>query len=256
MSSMHRSLYSTLEFFGGLGLLTKDIFSAALKRPVYFKLIGDQVFHIGLRSLILVAITALSTGLVMALQFGLGLEKFGGKFYVPRVVSMSIIRELGPVFAALMLAARAGAGIASEIGSMKVTEQLDAIRALGASPLKQVVIPRVIACLIVLPLLTMIANYVGIIGGMIVGVTELGLDPLFYVQKIFETISLLDFTAGFHKSFFFSFCISIPSCYFGLNVKDGTRGVGRATTRAVVASCIFIVLFDFLLTKFFWVFEQ
>lgn len=251
-----QKLSELISFLGGLGLLTQQIIKELFQKPFYGRLLAEQVFQLGVRSFSIVSITALSTGFVMALQFGLGLEKFGGKFYVPKIVSLSIVRELGPVFAALMLAARVGAGIASEIGSMKVTQQLDAIRALGTSPIKRVIIPRVLGCLIVLPVLTVFANIIGIFGGFVVGVYELGLDPGFYIQKIYGTITLMDYMAGFHKSFVFSLCVSIPSCYYGLTVTDGTRGVGVATTKAVVVSCIFIVISDFFLTKFFWVFER
>ncbi len=146
-----------------------------------------------------------------------------------------------------MLAARVGAGIASEIGSMMVTQQVDAIRALGTSPIKKIVIPRLIACMIAVPILSGFAIFVGVIGGLIIGVTELNLDPKFYVQKIFETVRLYDYFSGFGKSFFFAVFIAIPSCYFGLNVADGTKGVGIATTRAVVVSSIFILIGDFFL---------
>lgn len=246
----------TFIFFGGLYFLSVQILREMFTPPYYPGLLIEQIYSLGVRSLSIVSITALSTGFVMTLQFGMGLEKFGGKFYVPKIVSLSIVRELGPVFAALMLAARVGAGIASEVGSMKVTQQLDAIRALGTSPIKRVIIPRILACLIVLPILTVIANFVGIAGGVVVGTTELGLDPKFYMQKIYGTIGLLEYMAGFHKSFFFAICVALPSCFFGLNVSDGTRGVGIATTKAVVVSCIFIVIADFLLTKAFWVFER
>lgn len=199
---------------------------------------------------------AISTGMVMALQFGLGLEKFGGKLYVPKIVSLSIVREMGPVFTCLMLAARVGAGIASELGSMTVTQQIDAIRALGTSPIKKIVIPRVLASLIAFPALVAMANIVGIVGGMIVGVADLRLDPLFYIQKIFDTITIADYLAGFCKAPVFSVLVSVTACYYGLTVKGGTQGVGNATTRSVVTASVFVLIGDYFLTKLFWVFEQ
>ena len=138
--------------FGGATALLYQSFIESFRRPVYFGLMVEQVYQVGVRSLPLVLVTALSTGMVMALQFGLGLEKLGGKMYVPKIVSLSIVRELGPVFTSIMLAARVGAGITSEIGSMKVTQQIDAIRALGTSPIKKIVIPRIVACVFTLPL--------------------------------------------------------------------------------------------------------
>ncbi len=155
-----------------------------------------------------------------------------------------------------MLAARVGAGIASEIGSMMVTQQIDAIRALGTSPIKKIVIPRVLACLITLPILVSIANIIGNAGGLVVGAVELNLDPNFYLLKVMTTSTIQDYLSGFGKTFFFALFISIPSCYYGLNVQNGTKEVGIATTKAVVVSSIFIVVGDFFLSKLFWIFEK
>lgn len=239
-----------------LGGATKLMWSAVremFKPPYYFQLLLEQIYQIGVRSITLIFVTSASTGMVMVLQFGLGLEKFGGKLYVPKIVSLCIIRELGPVFSSLMLAARVGAGIASEIGSMKVTQQLDAIRALGTSPIKKIVIPRILACLISLPILCIICNTVGVLGGLVVGATELGLDPRFYLNKVFYTITITDYMSGLGKSFFFALFIAISACFYGMTVTEGTRGVGTATTRAVVTSSILIVVSDFFLTKIFWI---
>ncbi len=253
---MKESVERTLSFFGGTTLLGAQVFKELFHWPFPFKLTMEQIYQVGMKSLPLVFITAASTGMVMALQFGLGLEKFGGKLYVPKIVSLSIIREMGPVFTCLMLAARVGAGITSEIGSMTVTQQIDALRALGTSPIKKVVLPRVLACLIAIPLLVAFADFVGVIGGLIVGSTELGLDPLFYVQKILETVTLVDYFSGFAKAPVFALAIALVACYFGLNVESGTRGVGSATTKSVVTSSIFILIGDYILTKGFWVIEQ
>ena len=248
-----------LHFFntvGGMGSLTKKSLSEGFRRPLYFRLMLDQIYQIGVRSLPLVAVVVGSVGMVMALQFGVSLEKFGGKLYVPKIVSLSIIRELGPVLAALMMAARVGAGITSEIGSMVVTEQIAAIRALGTSPIKRVIVPRIIGCLVALPVLTVIANSVGVFGGLIVGSMDLGLNPLFYYQKMIGTIHLDDYISGFAKSFFFALFISIPACYYGLKVSGGTRGVGKSTTKSVVAACMLIIIGDYFLTKAFLVIER
>ncbi|HMN67396.1 MAG TPA: ABC transporter permease [Bdellovibrionales bacterium] len=244
-----------LRLLGGTARLTKQVVSEIWRPPFYFRLTIEQIYQVGIRSMPLVFITAGSTGMVMALQFGLGLEKFGGKLYIPKIVSLSIVREMGPVFSCLMLAARVGAGIASEIGSMTVTQQIDAIRALGTSPIKKIVIPRVLACLIAIPILCAFANFVGIIGGMAVGVNDLGLDHTFYVQKIFQTLTVSDFMSGFMKTPVFALFISLFACYFGLNVKGGTQGVGNATTKAVVYASICILAGDYFLTKFYYLFE-
>lgn len=253
---MKASLNETLQLFGGTTLLTKQVVIEALRPPYNTRLIVDQIYQIGIRSIPLVVVTAGSTGMVMALQFGLGLEKFGGKLYVPKIVSLSIVREMGPVFTCLMLAARVGAGMAAEIGSMTVTQQIDAIRALGTSPIKKIVLPRVIAALIAIPILSVGANFIGIAGGLMVGTHDLGLDPVFYMQKVYDTIIITDVLSGFFKTPVFAMFIAIPACYFGLNVEGGTRGVGSATTKAVVTASICILAGDYFLSKLFWIFEQ
>ncbi len=245
-----------LEFIGGMGVLFYQVIRDTFRGRVYFRLLIDQIYQVGYKSFPLILITAFSTGMVMSLQYGLGLEKFGGKLYVPKLVSLTILREMGPVFTSLMLAARIGAGFASEIGSMVVTQQVDAIRALGTSPIKKIVVPRVLACLIVLPILIACANLVGNLGGLIIGATELQLDPNFYILKVLTTIALSDYMSGFSKSFFFAMFISLPSCYYGLTVKNGTKEVGIATTKAVVVSSILIFVGNFFLTKLFWIIEK
>ena len=245
-----------LNFVGGAAFLAKEMISSLKTRPFYLSLLVEQMYQIGVRSLSLVSATALSTGMVMALQFGYGLQRFGGKLYVPKVVALSLIRELGPVFTSLMLAGRVGAGITAEIGSMNVTQQIDAIRALGTSPIKRIVIPRVLACLIVLPLLTVLANFIGLVGGMAIGDWELAIDPVFFFQKILTTVTLTDFIVGVAKTLFFAAFISIVGCYFGMRTTGGTQGVGVATTKSVVTSSILIVISDFFLTKMFWIIER
>ncbi len=250
------ALTQLVEFIGGLGLLLKQAWENIKSRPFYFGLLIEQIYHIGVRSFPLVFATAFSTGMVMALQFGLGLQRFGGKYYVPKIVALSLLRELGPVFAGLMVAGRVGAGITAEVGSMAVTQQIDAIRALGTSPIKRIVIPRVLACVIVLPLLTTFADTVGIFSSVIIGVSELGLDPMFFLQKVVTTVQLLDFMSGIFKSMFFGLFIGLVGCYYGMKTTGGTQGVGIATTKSVVMSSLFVVVGDFFLTKFFWVIER
>lgn len=256
LNSLKERFDSYIVFWGGIALLTRDIVRDMIRFPIAWKLTYEQIYLIGVKSTPLVLITALSTGMVMALQYGLGLEKFGGKLYVPKLVATTVLREMGPVFTSLMLAARVGAGIASEIGSMVVTQQIDAIRALGTSPIQKIVIPRVLGLLICLPILVAITNVIGNIGGLMVGVSELGLNSEYYVQKIHTTITLSDYFSGFGKSFFFALFIALPACYTGLKVENGTREVGIATTNAVVISSILILVGDFFLTKFFWMIQK
>lgn len=242
---------SAFLFAGGFALLIHQMITEVIRRPFEFRLTMDQIYSVGSKSVPLILITAISTGMVMSLQFGIGLAKFGGQPYVPKLVSLSILREMGPVFTSLMIAARVGAGMASEIGSMVVTQQIDAIRALGTSPIRKIVIPRVLACMICLPILATFANIIGILGGLIVGATELNLDPKFYFLKVTSTLILNDYFSGIGKVMFFSVFISVTSCYFGLTVKEGTKEVGTATTKAVVVSSIMVLVGDFFLTKLF-----
>jgi len=235
---------------GGIALLTKQTVRELFTPPYYLGLTAEQIVVIGLQSLLLVAITGITCGAVMTLQFGYGLEKFGGKLYIPKVMGMSMIRELGPVFTSLMVAGRMGSGMAAEIGSMKVTQQIDAIRALGTSPIKRIVIPRLLAMLICLPLLTLFADLCGMLAGMGVGM-EIGLGGSFFIEKFFEGLIWNDYWTGTAKTLFFAFSIVMIACYKGLNTEGGTRGVGNSTQWVVVASSISIFVADFFLTKFF-----
>ena len=222
-----------------------------MRPPFYFDLVLEQLYSIGIRSILLVGVTALATGSVMALQFGYGLSRFGGKLYVPKVVAITILREMGPVFTSLLLAGRIGSGIASEVGSMKVTQQIDAIRALGTSPIKRIVIPRMIACLIALPVLTLFADYIGMFGAMLVATNELAINSQYFAAKALETLRSYDLFTGMAKTVVFAFFISVSACWKGLNTEGGTQGVGNSTTWVVVTSSIFIMISDFFLTKFF-----
>ncbi len=245
-----------LEFLGGGANLLYSSILSAFRRPFYLDLFAEQCYAIGVKSFSIVFITALSIGFVMSIQFGYGLERFGGKIYVPRVVGLSILRELGPVMTCLMIAGRVGSGIAAELGSMSVTQQIDAIRALGTDPVKRLVIPRLLALLLMCPLLTVMADLVGIFGGMILSKYELYLNPTFYFHQAIVASSPNDFLLGILKTFFFALIIGTTSCYFGVNTKGGTQGVGAATTKSVVISSIMITVFDFVLTKLFWIFER
>jgi len=240
-------------FIGGFGMLFRQVLGETWHRRFEWNLLMDQIYQIGSKSLPLILITSLSVGMVMTLQFGIGLAKFGGAPYVPKIVSLSILREMGPVFTSLMVAARVGAGIASEIGSMVVTQQIDAIRALGTSPIRKIVIPRVLGTVICLPLMAFAANLIGVLGSLIVSTNELRLDPQFFILKVKTTLTIADLSSGIAKCCFFALFISITACYFGLNVKEGTKEVGIATTKAVVVSSIMVLVGDFFLTKLFYV---
>lgn len=246
-----QSTMGLIRFAGGFGVLCSQIFKEAFYPPYYFGLILEQILSIGVKSVLLVAVTALATGSVMALQFGYGLARFGGKLYVPKIVAMTILREMGPVFTSLLVAGRIGSGIASEVGSMKVTQQIDAIRALGTSPIKRIVIPRLVACLIAFPVLTLFADYVGLFGAMIVSIKELGINQEYFFSKALDAVRLYDLFTGMAKTTVFAFFIAVTACWKGLNTEGGTQGVGNSTTWVVVTSSIFIMVSDFFLTKFF-----
>ena len=252
VASLGTFVLSKFYFLGGTCLLVVSTIKEFFKPPYYFRLIIDQIYHVGSRSLVLIIVATISTGMVMSLQFGLGLEKFGAKLYVPHLVAISIVKEMGPVFTSLMFAARVGAGISSELSSMMITQQVDAIRALGTSPIKRLVIPRVVACFVALPSLTVVANVFSLIGAITVGAVELGLDPLFFMKNVSATVSFFDFLSGILKTFVFALIVAFVSCYYGLNTKKGTKGVGIATTKAVVTSSLLILVGDFFLSKLFW----
>lgn len=251
-----RALEEFFEFIGGSMNLLYATALSVLKPPYYPKLFAEQCYALGVKSFSIAFITAVSTGMVMSIQFGFGLERFGGKLYVPKVVGLSIMRELGPVLTCLMIAGRVGSGIAAEIGSMKVTQQIDAIRALGTDPIKKIVIPRILALLLMTPLLTIMADLVGIGGGLILSYFELNIHYDYYINEGLLTLRLSDFTVGVAKSVFFGLIIGLTGCYYGLRADGGTQGVGQATRQSVVTSSILITIFDFILTKVFWLFER
>ena len=171
--------------------------------------------------------------------------------YVGSIVGLALVRELGPVLAALMLAGRVGAGITAELGSMQVTEQVDAIRAMGADPTQKLILPRVVAATLMLPLLTILADVLGIAGGMVIADLQYGIRPHFFLQTVLTTVTLADFLSGLLKTFFFGWVIAMVGCFMGLRTRGGTVGVGAATTRAVVTASIGVLIGDFFLTKLF-----
>lgn len=213
-----------------------------------------QLLQIGNKSLSIVSLIAVFTGMVFALQFAVGLGRFGLKIYIGQVIGLAITRELGPVLTSLMVAARVGSGIAAELGSMVVTEQVLAIEAMGANPVGKLVVPRVAACVVATPILTVIASVLGILGGLVITITEAGVTPRFYLDQIWRTIEMEDFTSGIGKSIFFGLFVGVIACYQGLMTAGGTEGVGKSTTRAVVISSIVIFVSDFFLTKLFILF--
>ncbi len=246
---MNGALRETLEDLGGLGILAWDTLRYGLRRPVGLGLLVDQLYHVGVLSLSITCIVALFTGLVIAVQTAYSLANYGGQVFIGDLVALSLVRELGPVLTSLMVAGRVGAGITAELGSMAVTEQVDAIRALAANPIKKLVVPRVLATLIMLPLLVVLADIIGIFGGLIIAVTEIHQTPAYYLQHVIRALSLADVASGLIKSAVFALIISLIACHRGLTVRGGAAGVGEATTRTVVAASISILVSDFFITK-------
>lgn len=221
----------------------------AFSRPFYFHDVVEQLDSIGWGSLTVVLLTGIFTGAVLALQSGLTLDQFGARPVVGRLVSASMIKELGPVLTALMLAGRVGSGIAAEIGSMVVTDQINALRALGTDPIRKLVVPRVIAGVVMAPILTIISDFMGIIGGSIIAIFQLQVTSGQYWKSITDGLYMQDAWMGIIKPFFLGFVIVSIGCHVGLRTKGGTQGVGRATTNAVVAASVCVLAVDFFLTR-------
>lgn len=198
-------------------------------------------------------ITTIFTGMVLALQTALSLPTLGIKYYIGSVVSKSLVRELGPVLTALIVGGRIGAGMTAEIGTMKVTEQIDALRSMAADPVKKLVAPKLVATLVMLPALTVIGDALGILGGLIVATGTLNLTPGLYLNDVWDTLKLGDVFSGVAKSFFFAYFIAIIGCHNGLHTTGGADGVGRATTNTVVLAAILVLVSDFFLTKLFYI---
>ena len=240
-----------MRHLGAAALLADATVRRMFTRPLDVREVVCQLEAIGVRSMNLAVVISLFTGMVMALQTAVALSAFGAKLYIGEAVALSSVRELGPVLTALMGGGRVGAGITAEIGSMTVSEQVDALRSLGSDPVRKLVVPRMWALLIGQPLLVVLADVMGIIGGLIIATWELGLAPGFYTSHVLRIVGYGDFFSGLAKTVFFAFVIAIIACYNGLHASGGADGVGRATTNTVVAIAISVLVLDFLLTKLF-----
>ncbi len=218
-------------------------------KPIYWSDIYTQMDSIGVGSLPIVVLTGFFTGCVLALQSATALKEFGAVSRTGSLVSLSMVKELGPVLTALMVSGRNASGMASELGSMKVTEQIDAMRALGTDPTRKLVTPRLVGTIFMLFWLTIISDAVGIAGGALVGVTLIGLHASSYLASSYQGLVFGDIAQGLTKPLFSAFIIATVGCYFGLRASGGTQGVGRATTQAVVFSAVSIIIVDFLVSR-------
>lgn len=239
-----------LDRLGGTFMLFLRAMVEIVRPPYNLGAIAREIHEIGGRSLPVVGVLGVCFGMAFVQQTGITMKRFAADAYVGRLVALAMFRELGPILAGFMVAARAGSGIAAEIGSMRVTEQLDAMRACGANPVRLLVAPKIIAAAIVLPLLTAVANVLGVLGGLVTAVTIVGIDGSYYLASIPDSLQVTDFTSGQVKTVAFGLIIASVSCYEGLNSSHGSLGVSNAATRTVVISTILILIADLIMTAF------
>ncbi|MDW8169077.1 MAG: ABC transporter permease [Acidobacteriota bacterium] len=230
-------------------LMAWRAFRSLFTRPRYFREIINQMDLIGVGSLVIVLLTGFFTGAVLALQTGTTMASLGAKGFTGRLVATSLVRELGPVLTSLMVAGRVGSGIAAELGSMLVSDQIDAMRALGTDPIRKLVMPRMVALLVMVPALTVISIIVGTGGGLVVAISLLGLPYAQYISSAKEAFKLNDLIGSLIKALIFGFIIAVVGCRSGLKTRGGTVGVGRSTTQSVVVASILILVADFFITR-------
>ena len=244
-----RLLIGFLATAGRLALFTGSALSHCVRPPFYPRIIARQMFEIGYLSLPVVGLTAIFAGMVLALQSYTGLARFSAEGAIANVVVLSITRELGPLLAGLIVAGRIGAAMAAEIGTMRVTEQVDALTTLSTNPMKYLVAPRLIAGLAMLPFLVFIADIIGVFGGYLVAVYKLGFNAANYLQRTYDFLVMEDVVSGLGKAAVFGFTITLMGCYHGYHSRGGAQGVGAATTTAVVTASILILCSDYFLTE-------
>ena len=244
-----RVVLATLEEIGRLSIFTWHGLSHIFRPPFFWRLLAAQMLRIGYFSLPVVALTAFFTGGVLALQIYYGGNEFNSESIVATIVALGITRELGPVLGGLMVAGRASAAIAAELGTMRVTEQIDALSTLATNPYKYLVVPRIVAAVITLPALVLLADIIGIMGGFVVGTQSLDFNPGVYVKNTVDFLEADDITSGLIKSAVFGFIIALMGCFHGFSSKGGAQGVGRATTNAVVTSSILILASNYVMTS-------
>ncbi len=247
-----RMTLASLELAGAITLFAFEALRAVVQPPYYRRQIVRQMLEIGYYSLPVVGLTAIFTGMVLALQSYTGFSRFSAESAIPNVVVVSLTRELGPVLAALMVAGRVGAAMAAEIGTMRVTEQIDALTTLSTDPFKYLVAPRVLAGIITMPILVLVDDIVGVMGGYIVGVYKLDFNDVAYLRNTIDFLQFQDVFSGLVKAAVFGFLITLMGCYHGYTSKGGAQGVGMATTNAVVSASMLILTFNYFITEAFF----
>lgn len=244
-----------LNFFaatGRLGLFAAEAIIQCFRRPFYLKAFWTQLIEIGFYSLPVVALTTLFSGMVIALQTYTGFSSFSSEGPVAMVVLISVTRELAPVMAGLMVAGRIGAAMAAELGTMRVTEQIDALTTLSTNPFRYLIVPRVLAGVVMLPILVLIGDVIGICGGYLIGIYKLDFNASTYLMNTWNYLQAMDIVSGMTKAAVFGFIITLLGCYNGFYSKGGAQGVGQATTNAVVSASILILIFNYILTEVFF----
>ena len=249
ISAVGKMVVSFFEDFGAAGMLWLRSTALLFVPPYHFRIIFKQCEAIGLRSLPVVVVSATFIGMVFALHSYTGFNRFGASSFAPPVVALAITREMGPVITGLMVAGRAGAAMAAEIGTMRVTEQIDALSTLATNPIKYLAVPRLIAATLMLPLLTLFADIIGLFGGYLVSTGMMGMSSQVYINATWDALYLSDIFGGLMKSMVFGFFIALICTHFGFSTKGGAEGVGKATTRSVVVSSMAILISDFFLAR-------
>ena len=252
LSSIGRVFLNFLEAIGRFAFFTGNAVLNCFRPKFHIRNIFHQMLEIGYYSLPVVGLTAIFTGAVLALQSYTGFSRFNAESSIPLVVVLSITRELGPVLAGLMVAGRVGAAMAAEIGTMRVTEQIDALTTLSTNPVRYLIAPRVIAAVLMMPCLVLMADIIGVYGGYLVSTGKLNFNPGVYMKNTVDILETKDVMCGLVKAAVFGFIISIMGCYNGFHSKGGAQGVGAATTNAVVSSSIMILLSNYLITEMFF----
>jgi phospholipid/cholesterol/gamma-HCH transport system permease protein len=252
LASLGRTVLSLCRGAGALSIFGALSLSHVFRPPFYAGEFGRQLLRIGYFSLPVVGMTALFTGAALALQIYAGGARFNAESVVPSIVAIGMTRELGPVLGGLMVAGRVSASVAAEIGTMRVTEQIDALTTLSTNPLKYLVAPRLAAATLALPALVLVGDVIGIMGGFLVGVGRLGFNPGVYLANTIDFLEVGDVTSGLVKAAVFGFIIALMGCYHGYNSGRGAQGVGRATTSAVVSASVLILASNYFLTEFFF----
>jgi phospholipid/cholesterol/gamma-HCH transport system permease protein len=252
LAAIGRTFLGFLAATGRLSVFTGITLGHCVRPPIYWRLLGRQLVDIGYYSLPVVGLTTLFSGMVLALQSYTGFSRFNAESAIATVVVLSMTRELGPVLAGLMVAGRIGASMAAEIGTMRVTEQVDALTTLSTSPYKYLVVPRVLAGIISLPFLVLVGDIIGVFGGYLVGVHKLGFNAGSYLKSTFDFLEVQDVVSGLVKAAVFGFLIALMGCYHGYHSGRGAQGVGRATTNAVVSASILILISNYLITELFF----